>query len=180
LGIAESELTYVIDDHDRLVRVDQGFYRFAAENGWAGADSSLGRSLWDFVAGEEMRKLQRMLVRRVRGEAGRVELPFRCDSPGVRREMDIQIVPSAAGTLVQFQARLRSEETREFQPLLDPEARRGTDLIEMCGWCDRFWVDGEWVEVEEAATRLKLFQRSEAPMVSHGVCPDCTEMLTAA
>jgi hypothetical protein len=170
----------VIDEDDRLVQVDQGFYRFAAENGWIGSDSSLGRSLWDFVAGEEMKKLQRMLVRRVRGEAGLVNLPFRCDSPDVRREMDIQIAPSSAGMLVQFKARLRAEEQREFQPLLDPEAERGGDLIEMCGWCDRFRVDGEWVEVEEAATRLKLFQRREAPEISHGVCPDCTEMLMAA
>jgi hypothetical protein len=170
----------VIDEDDRLVRVDQGFYRFAAENGWIGSDSSLGRSLWDFVAGEEMKQLQRMLVRRVRGEAGGVDLPFRCDSPDVRREMDIQIAPSSAGALVQFKARLRSEEQREFQPLLDPDARRGTDLIEMCGWCDRFRVDSEWVEVEEAATRLKLFQRSEPPAISHEVCPDCSEMLMAA
>jgi hypothetical protein len=170
----------VIDDEDRLVRVDKGFYRFAADNGWAASDSSLGRSLWDFVAGEEMRKLQRMLVRRVRGEAGDVELPFRCDSPGARREMDIHIAPSSAGTLVQFKARLRSEESREFQPLLDPEAIRADETIEMCGWCDRFRVGGEWVEVEEAATRLKLFQRSELPAISHEVCPDCTEMLLAA
>jgi hypothetical protein len=127
-----------------------------------------------------MRKLQRMLVRRVRGEAGEVELPFRCDSPDARREMDIQIVPSSAGTLVQFKARLRSEESREFQPLLDPEAVRAAETIEMCGWCDRFRAGGEWVEVEEAATRLKLFQRSELPAISHEVCPDCAEMLMAA
>ena len=34
----------------------------------------------------------------------------------------------------------------------------------MCGWCDRFLVDGEWVEVEEAARRLELFHGcSELP-----------------
>jgi hypothetical protein len=170
----------VIDEHDRLVQVDRGFYRFAAENGWVDADSSLGRSLWDFVAGEEMKKLQRMLLRRIRGGAGSVELPFRCDGPGVRREMDIRISSSSAGRLVQFKARARSEEAREFQPLLDPETERENDTVEMCSWCDRFHVDGEWVEVEEAAARLKLFQRSGSPTISHGVCPDCGEMLLAA
>jgi ferredoxin/flavodoxin---NADP+ reductase len=140
----------VIDGEDRLVQVDKGFYRFAAENGWDDSGSSLGRSLWDFVAGEELKKLQRMLIRRVRGEAGDVQLPFRCDSPGARREMDIHIAPSSAGTLVQFKAHLRSEEPREFQPLLDPEADRAEEMIEMCGWCDRFRVGDEWVEVEEA------------------------------
>ncbi len=141
---------------------------------------SLGRSLWDFVAGEDMKKLQRMLIRRVRGEAGGVELPFRCDGPDVRREMDIRITSSSAGRLVRFNGALRSEQGREFQPLLDPKVERGDDLVEMCGWCDRFRVDGEWVEVEEAAARLRLFQRGGPPAISHGVCPDCTEMLLAA
>jgi len=174
-------LSYAIDEQDHLVRVDRGYYSFAAENGWEEAATSLGRSLWDYVAGEEMRKLQRMLVRRVRDEGGDVELPFRCDGPVVRRRMDIRIVARPGGRVVLFSARLRSEEERERpQPLLDPEAPRGEEILTMCGWCDRFEVDGEWVEVEEAARRLKLFDRPELPALSHGICPDCNELLLAA
>jgi len=174
-------LSYAIDERDRLVRVDEGYYRFAAENGWGEAATSLGRSLWDYVAGHELRKLQRMLVRRIRNEAGSVELPFRCDGPAVRRQMEIRIVARPGGRAVLFSARLRSEEEREEpQPLLDPGFPRGTDTLSMCGWCDRFEVDGEWVEVEEAARRLELFDRPELPGLSHGICPDCSEMLLAA
>jgi hypothetical protein len=170
----------VVDEQDRLVRLDPGFHRFAEENFWPGSGASLGRSLWDFVAGEEMRKLQRMLLRRVRESLGGVELPFRCDGPAVRREMDIRIAPSSGGRLVLFAARLRAEEQREFQPLLDPEAERGEELLEMCGWCDRFAIAGKWVEVEEAAQRLQLFQRGQPPTISHEICPDCSELLLAA
>jgi hypothetical protein len=174
-------LSYAIDEHDHLVRVDDGYYRFAEENGWAEAGSSLGRSLWDYVSGRELVKLQRLLVRRIRDEVGDVELPFRCDGPAVRREMDIRIVARPGGRAVLFSARLRSEEEREApQPLLDPNAPRGDDTLEMCGWCDRFEVDGEWLEVEEAARRLDLFRRSELPALSHGICPDCNQMLLAA
>jgi hypothetical protein len=126
-------------------------------------------------------KLQRLLVRRVRDGVGGVELPFRCDAPHVRREMDIRIVARPGGRVVLFSARLRSEEEREVpQPLLDTEVPRGKETIEMCGWCDRFEVDGEWVEVEEAARRLQLFNRAELPALSHGICPACNEMLLAA
>jgi len=174
-------LSYAIDEQDHLVKVDKGYYNFAAENGWAEAGTSLGRSLWDYVAGEEMRKLQRMLVRRVRDEVGDVKLPFRCDGPGVRREMDIRIAARPGGRAVLFSAKLRSEEEREIpQPLLDPDAPRSEETLTMCGWCDRFEVDGEWVEVEEAARRLELFNRPELPTLSHGICPDCNEMLLAA
>ena len=170
----------MIDEEDRLVRLDPGFHRFAEENLWSGSDASLGRSLWDFVAGEEMRKLQRMLVRRVRGSLDGVVLQFRCDGPAVRREMDIRIAPSSGGRLVLFAALLRLEEPREFQPLLDPKAERDEASVEMCGWCDRFAIAGEWVEVEEAARRLQLFQHSQLPAISHDICPDCSEVLLAA
>ncbi|HEX3608370.1 MAG TPA: hypothetical protein VHU14_01680 [Solirubrobacterales bacterium] len=174
-------LSYAIDEHDHLIRVDEGYYRFAEENGWSEAGSSLGRSLWDYVAGREVVKLQRLLVRRVRDEVGDVELPFRCDGPGVRREMNIRIVARPGGRVVLFSARLRSEEARDLlQPLLDPNAPRGSDPLEMCGWCDRFEVSGEWVEVEQAAKRLELFNKPELPELSHGICPDCHQMLLAA
>jgi hypothetical protein len=128
-----------------------------------------------------VRNLQRLLLRRIRDEVRDVRLPFRCDGPGVRREMDIRIVANRSGRVVLFSAQLRSEQPRDpAQPLLDPLARRGDDLLEMCSWCDRFQVDGEWVEVEEAAARLELFRRSELPALAHGVCPRCSEMLLAA
>jgi hypothetical protein len=174
-------LSYAIDEHDHLIRVDEGYYSFAEENGWKEATTSLGRSLWDYVAGDEMVKLQRLLVRRIRNDVGDVELPFRCDGPEVRREMKIRIVARPGGRVVLFSARMRSEEARDLpQWLLDPATPRSDELLEMCGWCDRFEVDGEWVEVEEAARRLELFNRPELPALSHGICPDCNEMLLAA
>jgi hypothetical protein len=179
--MSTAALSYAIDEHDHLVKVDEGYYRFAEENGWDEAGTSLGRSLWDYVAGEDLRKVQRLLLRRIRDEVGDVELPFRCDGPDVRREMDIRILARPGGRAVLFSARLRSEEERDIpQPLLDPAAPRGSDTLAMCGWCDRFEVDGEWVEVEEAARRLGLFERPELPALSHGICPDCNELLLAA
>ncbi len=175
-------LSYAIDDQDRLIRLDSGFYRFAEENGWEEAGTSLGRSLWDFVAGDDVQKLQRLLVRRVRDGVRSVKLPFRCDGPEISREMDIQIIAHSSGHVVLFSARLRSEEEREEpQPLFDPSAARDDrEFLPMCAWCDRFLVEGEWVEVEEAAKRLELFRRSEMPTLDHGICPACDKTLLAA
>jgi hypothetical protein len=174
-------LSYAIDHQDRLIRLDEGFYRFAEENGWKEVGDSLGRSLWDFVAGDEVRKLQRMLLRRIRNGIRDVRLPFRCDGPDVSREMNIRIVADSSGRVVLFSARLRSEEEREeSQPLLDPASPRGLERLAMCAWCDRFEVDGEWVEVEEAARRLELFRRSEMPSIEHTICPRDHEKLLAA
>jgi hypothetical protein len=121
-----------------------------------------------------------MLLRRIRGENLSIELPFRCDGPGVRREMEIRIAAQSAGRFVVFSAQLRSEQPRRFQPLLSAGAPRGGETLTMCGWCDRFLVGGEWVEVEEAAARLRLFRLSEMPAIGHDICPDCSAMLLAA
>ena len=175
-------LSYAIDDEDRLIRVDDGYYRFAEENGWDGAGSSLGRSLWDFVAGAEVRKLQRLLLRRVREGARGVELPFRCDGPEQTREMEIKIAADKSGRVVMFSARLRAERERpEPQPLLDPDAAHDNgEFLPMCAWCDRFLVAGKWVEVEVAAKQLELFRRGKLPTLDHGICPECSGILLTA
>jgi hypothetical protein len=180
--VSVETLSYAIDDQDRLIRVDDGYYRFAAENGWEEAGDSLGRSLWDFVAGHDVRKLQRLLLRRIREGLREVELPFRCDGPEVSREMDIRIAAGPTGRVVLFSARLLAEEERpEPQPLFDPSVPRDDqDFLPMCAWCDRFLVAGEWVEVEVAAKRLDLFRRSALPTLDHGICPQCSGQLLAA
>ncbi|HEX5762477.1 MAG TPA: hypothetical protein VFY04_05080 [Solirubrobacterales bacterium] len=174
-------LSYAIDDQDRLIRLDEGYYRFAEENGWQGAEGSLGRSLWGYVAGEEARKVLRLFVRRIRDGVRDVELTCRCDGPEVAREMDLRIVATSSGRGVLFSARVKSEAERdEPQALLDPAVPRGADTLPMCAWCDRFEVSGEWMEVEEAAKRLQLFRRSEMPALEHTVCPRDKELLLAA
>jgi hypothetical protein len=174
-------LTYVIDHEDRLVSIDEGFREFAAENGWDGTGEALGRSLWEFVAGEEMQKLQRMLIRRIRDGIEPVELPFRCDSPEATRTMSMRIASRSAGRFVAFTSRLIAEQQRDRrQPQLSAPARRDEETLTMCGWCDRFLVAGDWVPVEVAAAALDLFLSARLPAISHGACPDCTEMLLAA
>jgi hypothetical protein len=178
--VSVESLSYTIDDQDRLIRLDDAFYRFAEENGWHEAGASLGRSLWKFVAGEDVRRVERLLIRRVRDQLREIRLPFRCDGPDVRREMEIRIRADSSGRIVEFSGTLLGEERREPQPLLDPSAPRDEETLQMCAWCDRFQVDGEWLEVEEAARRLELFRRSSLPRLDHRVCPQCSRALLAA
>jgi len=175
------ELSYAIDSQDRLVRLDLGFYEYAEENGWDGVGDCLGRSLWDYVAGEEVQKVQRLLVRRVREGEAKVTLPFRCETPEVIREMEIRIDATASRRWVVFTAELTYEEDRdEPQPLYDLTLPRSGEFLTMCAWCDRFLVRGEWLEVEEAARRLQLFRRAQMPPLDHGICPQCSRQMLAA
>jgi hypothetical protein len=93
--------------------------------------------------------------------------------------MSIVLEPQAEGR-VAFSAHVIAEQTRTHEGLLDPGKSRGIDLIEMCGWCDRFMVGDRWVEVEEAAAGLGLATAANLPEISHGLCSDCSKMLSGA
>ena len=80
-------LSYAIDEHDHLIRVDEGYYAFAAENGWEEATTSLGRSLWDYVAGQEMVKLQRLRTTEASAYTKRDTPTFTCVATSVERAL---------------------------------------------------------------------------------------------
>ena len=169
---------YTIDANDLLVDASPAYFQFAAENRWRGAGASLGEPLWSFVSGATMRRLQRALVRRVRTSGRTIVLPFRCDSPEARREMTIELCRGPHGS-VSFTARLLAEQPRSRPALLDPGAAPRPGQVEMCGWCDRFLVDAQWVEVEVASRRLAL-TGARRPAITHGICPDCAQLLASA
>jgi hypothetical protein len=49
----------------------------------------------------------------------------------------------------------------------------------MCGWCKRVAIGDAWMEVEDAVSELRLFERKVLPDISHGICPDCLESTTS-
>lgn len=166
-----------IDADDRLVQVDAAWRAFGRENGLPDPDAVvLGRPLWDFITGTEVRHLYELILGRVRG--GRtVSFPFRCDAPHLRRHMRMAVAPLAAGA-VRFLCVLLRQEARAPAALLDPSRRPGEDVLILCSWCKRVAVaPGEWAEVEDAVARLGLFEAAELPGLSHGICPPCVAVV---
>jgi len=73
------------------------------------------------------------------------------------------------------------EEPRPPVSLLDNTVPRTEALLTMCGWCKRVRLESNrWVEVEKAVELLRLFDRKKLPAISHGICPGCSELVTAA
>lgn len=85
---------YVIDGDDVIREVNDAWKTFAQENHAEGlGDEVLGNWLWQYLSGMEVKHLFRVLLDRVREsqEVGRV--PFRCDAPGLRRHMTLEMTP---------------------------------------------------------------------------------------
>lgn len=169
---------YVVDAFDRICYTSPEWEEFAADNAVACLSGSgvIGKPLMEFIVDPETREIYRALLDRVRRDRRPVTLHLRCDSPALRRFLELTISP-ARGEEVQFMARILRLEPRDPVPLLDAGAPRSADFLTICGWCKRVRAGAAWLEVEDAVDRLNLFDRSPLPQLSHGICPECSQRM---
>jgi hypothetical protein len=172
-----ARFSYELDADNRLRAVSPAWLQFALDNeaaDLARKDRVLGQSVWSFVTGEESRRLYGLIFQRARSTGRPVSVPFRCDSPTVRRFMVLEIEPLADGGL-RLTGVLERRERRPYAPLLDPHRKRSNETIAICSCCKRAKTSFGWLEVEEAVRRLHLFSSAELPQLEHRLCDDCTQ-----
>jgi hypothetical protein len=174
------DIAYRIDATDRIAWCNDAWDDFAARNDAQDFSSAQvrHRSIWDFLSDVSTRELYREIFARVRG--GRtIRVPFRCDAPGCRRWMELEL-RAAGGGDIDSRASLLRDEIRLHESVLDATAERDERQLTVCGWCKRMAVDADWVEVEKAVDRLGLFGYPTLPLLSHGICEDCLKEVRGA
>ncbi len=175
------KIDYRIDEHDRLVYVGGDWMSFAlANHGHALIpERMLGRSIWSFIAGDEITELYRQLFDRLRRSGGTAKFSCRCDAPHERRRIDM-LIRSHTGGVLSVETITREVVERPRLSVPDVESPRAQDLVRICAWCVRVY-DGvtAWIDIEQAASVLELFQRDLPLRVTHGVCPECLAMIEA-
>ncbi len=168
--------SYQVDSELRIVAVDEAWSDFALAND--GGDllppRPLGRSLLSYIADLPTAHVYRRLFDRVRQTGQPLAVPFRCDSPKLRRFLELQLQPQIGGGFLLSTVLLRVE-PRPHVSLLDPSQARADDHLLMCSWCKQVSVGGSWMEVEDAVSGLRLFEREMLPEITHGICPVCLE-----
>jgi hypothetical protein len=170
---------YRIDSADQIIWADEWWFAFARENGSAELteEEVLGRPLWDFVSGEVTREVYKDIHARVRRTGNAVVIPFRCDSPSVRRHMQLTITAEEAGNLMYDSLLLRAE-PRRWLGVLESKRPRSRSNLRMCSCCKRAFLESMgWLEVEDAYIQLRLFETQEAPELQYTVCPKCREAI---
>jgi hypothetical protein len=168
---------YELDADLRIRSVDSAWSEFAAANGapeLIPPPGPVGQSVFDCIRDPTTAHLYRRLFESVLATGRTVVLPFRCDSPALRRFLEMEIRPGELSGL-QVSTRVLRLEARAPLALLDPAVRRGGALLRMCGWCKAVEVAGRWLDVAEAVVALRLFERDTMPAITHGICPPCYE-----
>jgi hypothetical protein len=170
--------------------------RFCAQNG---ADdltvaSVVGKCLFDMMLGEEVQAASRKLHDAVwTGRRAHITYGYRCDAPAVERHMRMsisQIVVAGAVRAALYQSLILSEISRIPLGIFAPELLtaglkpfRPDHFVKICSYCSKVaWPPGAkqdvlaWIAPEE-------YYRRRGPsevVVSHGICPDCSERVVAA
>ncbi len=170
---------YALSDADhRIAWTSANWDRFARENGAPELASGgvVGHPLWRYVEGAETRLVYEAVFERVRHTGREAVLPFRCDSPDLRRFMELRVarVERESGVFLEIAAELLREESRPAVDLLDPSAPRAGATVRLCSFCKQMRVEGDrWLELEDAVAHLDLLGADVQPPLSHGICPDC-------
>jgi hypothetical protein len=164
-----------VDAHDTITSVSPSWLAFARENGAPELtdEAVRGHSLWDFVNGAETIELYQRILQRVRTSSLQIVVPFRCDSPTLRRFMRLEITCLPEGS-VQLDGLMERAEPTERLNLLDVRFPRSCDMLTLCSCCKRALVEPHgWLEIEDAAVRLHLLEEERSPQLCHSVCADC-------
>ncbi len=167
---------YRINKENIVTYVSDNWLSFAQENHGGEKchpDFVRGQSLWDFIADHETRYIYENIIQKVRESKHCIKIPFRCDSPDKRRFLELSIIP-LEGEEIEFQSKIIKIEEREGINFLRNDIARSGEFLRMCSFCKKMAISKEeWVELEIAVAVLKLFENTQLPKISHGVCPSC-------
>jgi hypothetical protein len=165
-------VTYRLDEQDRIVEVNEAWDRFARANE---GDSALGElvigtRLFEHITSDATRFLIEAMLQCVRASGESLTRCYRCDSPGIRRTLDMTLVPEQRGRVL-LEHRVRSIEmvspAIRFRPVGE-----WAGAVKRCSLCNRVRVGNTWSEPEAASERGAL-DSTQPVKVYYGVCPSC-------
>lgn len=182
---ADARPIYTIDAQNRIVFANAAWIEFMrGEPGTRqpGSDeftirSVIGRSVRDFTEGTQVRQLWDILYERVRAVGAPVFVPMRCDTPSLRRLIDLELHPLGERSIRHVCECVWSE-ARPAVALLDPAYPRNDRRLLSCAWCSRIQVRiGTWEEIEDAQRTLRIEATETLPALEKGVCTTCKQSL---
>lgn len=180
VATGQSVFEYRLDPGDAIDYVSDPWLAFARENGAPQlvAQAVLGRSIWEFIADQPTRDLYRQVFTAVRATDRPAVVPFRCDSPTLRRFMRLEI-RHEPGCGIKLKSILVRAEPCARQPLLDIETPHSDKHVTMCSCCKQVLIEPQgWVPLEAANRHPHVCPDEHRPNVHYEVCPACSALVS--
>ena len=170
---------YCLDEADVVVCVDSWWLAFAKENNAAGLNETavVGKVVWEFIADEPTRMLYKEINHRVRSSGNPITVPIRCDSPTLKRYMQLSIGQHVDGQLL-YESSLIRALAQPRQAVLDSKQKRSNAFLTMCSFCKRSLIEPSgWLEMENISLKLRMYEAHTVPELRYTVCPECANQL---
>lgn len=170
-------LIYHVNDTYEIVYLDEAWDSLVLENNAPQlcAENILGRNLFDFIADEKVRYLYHTMFEKILNAEISFKFTYRCDTPDRRRLFALETY-RVKENVIELRNTLLSIELRNPIELLNPDTLKNDQYLRICSWCKKTQLDNEqWVEIEEAIQRMRLFERRELPNLTHTICKPCFE-----
>ncbi|WP_139228481.1 hypothetical protein [Planctomicrobium piriforme] len=164
---APFDVIYQVDRQDLIVNVNSQWDQFANENGGLIAKSVLGRKLFDFIVGDSSRMYVDTMFQHTRLLKKGVVRQYRCDSPSMKRFMEMRIEPGSDGLLIVSHRIIKSE---PVAPVVNFLYHPKAFVLRRCSVCNRLNRDGRWRELDQVL--YPAMAGANLP-VRYDVCGDC-------
>lgn len=174
-----SQISYRINGKDEIVFINNEWIKFAFQNGAPELVSNnvLRHSIWDFICHDTTIHLYRMILRQVRA-GHNIKFNLRCDSPALRRVLEMTVSLRKNGD-VQFITKTVRTEERPPPNILSENTSDMDEVIIICSWCNKIRADeGDWQEIEEFLQTFGVLDFKALPQPSHGMCDDCYKIVS--
>ena len=167
-----SSVIYWLNHSYEIIGVNSEWDRFALSNGGDDILSHLiiGKPLFAFIMGDSTRMFVDNLLRRARIPHHDVCKSYRCDSPDLKRYMEMRIIPESPQVLRLEHTMLRQEATMppvfyQYNPTIHHPYRR-------CSVCNKVLYRYIWNEGSDLIHSLPQPPAHPIDVVYH-VCPHC-------
>jgi hypothetical protein len=172
-------VVFWLDRERRITEVNDAWEAFASSNGAPDLlrHRVLGAQVRSYVSGDLTRRYIDSLVDATLERVGRVDLPYRCDSPGERRYMRMEVAHEGGGVVRVSHHLLRSE-PRHRPVLFVRDLKRSGQSRLRCSMCNLVACGEQWREAEFAGFPLHDGHLVVA-RVLYGICPRCAGALAA-
>lgn len=171
-------VSYTIDVADIIVAVSGKWDDFARNNKGEEILSSkiIGKKLDQFIHGDETLMFVRTMIMSVRIKKKAIHRAYRCDSPDLKRYMEMTLLPHGKGVVEVIHRELRNEPVVHKVRVVAASRSIGQAPIKRCSVCNRVRIQDDWSEIDEAVEARRLPSGDVLALkVVYGVCPDCLQ-----
>ena len=184
------QLSYWLDDDNIIRRVNDHWDQAMDSQNWsdrASANRIVGKLLSEFICDDVTRMYVATMIESVRVIPHTSFRPYRCDTPDMKRFMQMIITPEDNGWIRISHELLRIEPLEkpvtfstvtEFSPLRQYKNNQTIHFVR-CSICNRLQRygnrDNTWYEADSLIARSHAL--SESLKVIYGVCLDCPDKL---